>query len=138
MQAEFGLRHCDRAPPQPSQQLANGGFADADPAGNLALRMPRGPQSLHQASTRLWHPGPASGKSPRPRQIRQSSFFKAALVPSYGSNGTPKGSGDLGLRRPTLLDQTHHRVRGGQGIGTAVLCQNNTGDQHHAMLILGS
>ena len=135
---QLALNRQDRFPSQPPEEFAHGILADTDPSGDLALTAPIGFELLD-----LLPPRRGQSRAP-PRvatplsQSRQTTLLEASLLPSHGAHRAMEGPCHLDLVRPTLLDQTYHRMGLGHAIAHCILGENHPRDQQHAVAVLGS
>ena len=64
-------------------------------------------------------------------QRRQTAFLEAPLVPSRTPRRATECPRDLFLLRPSLIDQTDHRMRFGHAVAQCVLGNDNARDHLH-------
>jgi hypothetical protein len=125
-------------PPHPREAFPDGLRRDAEPLRNLPRRHSLRLQAAKQVRPRRRQPGPAGGVAPRPTQGGEPTHLQPTRVPPETARGATGGARHVVLVRPALLDQADHGVRLGHLVADGVLRQNDAGDDHHAMPMLGS
>jgi hypothetical protein len=129
-----------RVPTQPTESLADGGFAEPKPPGNpsitpfFGLEAEDGPVALGDF---LGRRSPGGGSSWQSRQGTQSSRLQALLVATKSSGRVDEGASNIVLIRISRFEQRHHGVGFCNGIINRIVGKEHAADQNHSLLTLG-